>query len=345
MTRGLSIYSGHDEAWNRSVLAACPSLRAGFTPPLWIRSAHVQTGMFVAREGLAPALQWDATQLVTTDDGGTLSIQWLGLDAPAATPVIVVLPTITGTGDSLRRTIATLRRNTGWIVAACNRRGHAPLRLTSPRINTMGSTADLEQQLDVIQARRPGAALLGVGISAGSGLLVRYLGETGPRSRLRAAVACCPGYDISVAFRVMHPAYDRVLTKNLVRRFIHAHAPTWHGLDGVDACAASRSVAEFHDRMYPLAGYTSRDEYYARSNPMEVAQGVDVPLLVLNAADDPVCSVKNIHPELPRLQALRQLTLVLTRYGGHCGFFDAALAQDSWSDRLLAEYLLLHRPR
>jgi predicted alpha/beta-fold hydrolase len=103
--------------------------------------------------------------------------------------------------------------------------------------------------------------------------------------------------------------------------------------------ASFRSVTELHDRIYPLAGYASRDAYYEASNPMAVAEGVATPLLVINAADDPVCSVKNLHPHLRLLQQLPRLTLALTQHGGHCGFFDGPLALRCWADRLLGEYL------
>ena len=63
--------------------------------------------------------------------------------------------------------------------------GRSLLELTSPRINTMGATDDLRRQILAIESRRRNAALYGVGVSAGSGLIVRYLGEEGARSRLR----------------------------------------------------------------------------------------------------------------------------------------------------------------
>lgn len=337
---GLEFFGGTDNAWTQAVWAACPSLRTGFAPPRWARSRHAQTLLFMARGRLAVEVDWDAEQSVTMDDGGTVSVQWLGLDAPAATPVVVVLPTITGCGDDLRRVVASLREQTGgWVVAVCNRRGHGGLPLTAPRFNTMGSTADLDRQLDVIEQYRPEAPLFGVGISAGSGLLVRYLGETGSRSRLNAGIAHCPGYDISRAFRRVHPLYDRVMTRTLVDFFIRRHPEVWAGVTGVEACASSRSLGDFHDRLYPLAGYTSTQTYYEGSNPMVVADGIEVPLLVVNAADDPVCALSNVHGHMRQMQALPQLTLVLAKRGGHCGFFDGALASHCWADRLLGEYL------
>jgi hypothetical protein len=338
-TNNLDCYGGRDGDWHRAVLASCPSLRDGFAPSLWARSAHVQNALAVLRGNGMPALRWDREERQTMADGGTVSIQWVGLDAPADTPVIVLLHTITGSGDGLRRFVSAVRERLGWVVAACNRRGHASLPLTAPRINTMGSTEDLGRQIAVIEARRPGAALYGVGVSAGSGLLVRYLGEAGATARFRAAVALCPAYDLRDAFVHAHRAYDRYLTRKMVEFFLHKNRQVLGRIDGYDDCAAATTMSEFHDRLYPLAGFDSREAFYRGSNPMEVARDVTVPVLVINAADDPVCVEDNVHRHLDAMRQLPRLTLALTQRGGHCGFFEGLLSGESWADRAIAEYL------
>jgi predicted alpha/beta-fold hydrolase len=336
----ISCYGGADAEWHAEVLRFCPSLETGCDPSWYLRSAHLQNAMTVLRGNSAPALRWEREDRLTMPDGGTVSVQWTGLAADAATPVLVLLHTITGSGDDLRRFIASLRKRLGWVVAVCNRRGHGGLELTAPRINTLGSTDDLRLQLALIQQRRPAAALYGVGVSAGSGLIVRYLGEEGAQSMLRAGVALCPAYDIRDAFRYANRAYDRYLTRRLVEFFLRRNHAALAGVDGFENCAASRTLTEFHDRLFPLAGFASRDEYYLHSNPMEVAHGVDVPVLVINAADDPVCVERNVRTHLAALRGLRRMSLAVTRHGGHCGFFESRASQESWSDRVIAEYFL-----
>lgn len=339
VSSNIACYAGRDRDWHGAILERCPSLRAGFEPSWWARSSHVQNVLTVVRGEAAPALKWDMEERLTMPDGGTVSIQWLGLAAAEHTPVLVVLHTITGSGDGLRRFIAAIHARLGWVVAACNRRGHAGLELTSPRINTMGATDDLRRQLVAIQARRRAASLYGVGVSAGSGLLVRYLGEEAGRSRLRAAVALCPAYDIRDAFRYAHRGYDRYLTRKMVEFFLRRNRQALGHIEGYDHCAAATTMAEFHDRLYPLAGFETREAFYLGSNPMEVARDVAVPVLVINAADDPVCVERNVHRHLGDMQQLPRMTLALTRRGGHCGFFESLRGADSWADRAVAEYL------
>jgi predicted alpha/beta-fold hydrolase len=342
----ITCYGGRDRDWHHAVLERCPSLRGGFEPSFWVRNTHVQSVLTVVRGEGARPLAWDMDERLTMPDGGTVSIQWLGLDATEDTPVLVVLHTITGSGDGLRRFIADIRERLGWVVAACNRRGHAGLELTAPRINTMGATDDLRCQLVAIESRRPAAALYGVGVSAGSGLLVRYLGEEGANAGFRAAVALCPAYDLRDAFRYAHRAYDRYLTRKMIEFFLRRNSAALSHIDGYDDCAAATTMVDFHDRLYPLAGFESREAFYLGSNPMEVARNVTVPVLVINAADDPVCVERNVDRHLNEMQQLSRMTLAVTRRGGHCGFFDGLRTTDSWADRAIAEYLgAVHRMR
>ena len=79
------------------------------------------------------------------------------------------------------------RSASGWRVVVCTRRGHGELALTTPVFNPMGCTDDLREQLERIRECVPDSPLVAIGVSAGSALLVRYLGEEGPRSLIRAA--------------------------------------------------------------------------------------------------------------------------------------------------------------
>src|SRR5262249_49986324 len=153
-----------------------------------------------------------------------VSLDWLGLADPPTTPTLVVLPTICGDGHSMRRTVADLRARLGWRVVVCNRRGHGTLPLTTPRFSTLGATGDVRAQLAPIRVAVPDAPLYGLGVSAGSGLLVRYLGEEGTHTPLAAGIAYCPGYDTTRAFHRVSRLYDRYLLRAVRRHFVERHA-------------------------------------------------------------------------------------------------------------------------
>ena len=335
----VSLLAGTDHAWAQSVVDDCPSIREGCRPPFWARNGHVQAALSLLLDDRASSLEWDEEERIVLSDGGTVSLQWAGLAEPEDIPTLVCLHTICGSGHGLRRLIRSMRERLGWAVVACNRRGHSGLPLTAPRINTMGFVDDLDAQLDRILARRPKAPLYAVGVSAGSGLLVRYLGEKGDSSRFSAGVAVCPAYDIPEGLRAAHPWYDLYLARRMSRFFLEEHRDAFEGIADRMACRSARTMVEFQERIYPFAGFESREAYEGSSDPMRVVRNVQTPTLVLNSEDDPVCSVLNVHRHRDSMRQLPRVLTVLTRFGGHCGFFEAVDPRGSWSDRAIAEYL------
>ena len=323
------------------LLGACPILREPFRPTPWAFNRHWQLALLAWREARAAPFAFDTHEHVGLPDGGTTSLDWAGLDDPATdatTPTVLVLPTICGDGRSMGRLVRSLRRLLGWRVVVCNRRGHGDLPLTTPRISTLGATADLRAQLAQVRRRVPAAPLYALGSSAGSALLVRWLGEEGIDAPVVAAVALCPGYDTTRAFHRIHRVYDRYLVRALRRYFLDRHAAILRTLPGYEHVRASRTVGELHDRQYALAGFASADDFHRHTNPMVVAHDVRVPLLILNAADDPVCPLANVREHEMLVHDVRDALLVLTARGSHCAFLEGWRPR-SWAHRLVADYL------
>ncbi|MEL0028105.1 MAG: alpha/beta hydrolase, partial [Perlucidibaca sp.] len=173
----------HDNLHNHHVVASLPLLHEAFTPTPWLFNEHAQLIFHSLRKkGRRAAPVYDHEDSLVMADGGRTALFWRGHDLAPDTPTIVLLHTITGSPASMAELVDDLHAGTGWRIVLCLRRGHADLPLTTPRLNILGCTDDLREQLAVIQARFPESPLYGVGSSAGSGLLVRYLGEEGERA-------------------------------------------------------------------------------------------------------------------------------------------------------------------
>jgi len=322
------------------VLAGCPSLGRRFWPTPWCFNGHLQLALLSYREEHEAPLAFDRTDRLRMPDGGTVSLEWLGTErATDGTPVLAVLPTLCGDGQSLRGFAREMLVRLGWPVVVLNRRGHGTLPLTAPCFNMFGSTDDLRAQLRHIRERLPSSPVYAVGLSAGSGLLVRYLGEEGDGALLTAAVALCPGYDTVRAFPRVHRTYDRYLLRLLREYFLERHQAVLEPIAGYADVLASRSLVEFQERGFRLFGFASAAEYHRHTNPMEVMHGVRVPLLVLNAADDPVCVVENVREHLDVVDAVPETLIALTARGSHGAFFEGVLRPASWACRVMAEYL------
>lgn len=330
--------TGRASAFNRRVVARIPRLSRPYRPTPWAFNCHLQLLWVLVQEAVAPGWVYEHSEQLTMVDGGTSALHWVGLNAAPETPTLVVLHTISGDAQGMRGLVADMHRATGWRVVVCTRRGHGDLELTAARYNTMGDTDDLREQLQRVREQVPDAPLYGVGVSAGAVPLVRYLGEEGDRSLLRAGVAYCPGYDIGVAFERVHRFYSRYIAGTLKRRFLAPYAHYFGHLESYRAALAAPDLAELQRQIYEIAGYRDLSEYLQYSNPVGVLEHISVPLLAINADDDPICVHENTLPYIDTIRRLPAALLVQTRRGSHCAFFEGWTARP-WAHGLIADYV------
>ena len=196
-----------------------PQLNHKYRPTPWLSNTHLHLMYFDLIKKKNVQLQYDAIEHLHMADGGITAIAWYGLHLPESTPTIVLMHTLTGTPESMSEVVHDLHRYTGWRIGLCLRRGHANLPMMVPKISIFGSTSDLREQIEYIQIKFAHSTLYAVGSSAGTGLLVRYLGEQGEQTPFKAAFALCPGYDTELGFKNVHPFYSKIMTKKLFQSF------------------------------------------------------------------------------------------------------------------------------
>ncbi|MCO8045679.1 alpha/beta hydrolase [Acinetobacter bohemicus] len=322
------------------VVERLPLLKQKYRPTPWLSNAHAHILYLDLIKKRTIKLQYDVLEQLTMSDGGITGIAWYGLKLPPTTPTIVLLHTITGSPESMRELVRDLHQYTGWRVALCLRRGHADLPMPVPKMNLFGSTQDLREQLLYIQDKFPKSELYGVGSSAGTGLLVRYLGEEGEQTPLKAAFALCPGYNTETGFAYVHPFYSKVMAKKLIKRFIQPYQKIWQVYPTWKQLLEVKDLSEFEKMYYRLAGFEDYESYSKATNPIYVFENIKIPLMILNAEDDPVCHIQNLEPYKEVIQAMPNIVVVTTRKGSHCGFYQGLMQTDSWATRLMADYLL-----
>ena len=322
------------------VLEHIPQLKDKYRPTPWLANAHAHILYFDLIKKKLIQLKYDAIEQLKMSDGGITGIAWYGLNLPPETPTVILLHTITGSPESMRELVRDLHQHTGWRIALCLRRGHADLPMPVPKINLFGSTDDLIEQLDYIQAKFPQSTLYAVGSSAGTGLLVRYLGEVGEDTPLKAAFALSPGYNTETGFAYVHPFYSKVMAKKLLKRFIHPYQETWKSIPSWEQILSVQTLADFEKLYFQMAGYTDYETYCKATNPIYVFENVKIPLMILNAEDDPICHINNLHPYKDTICKMDNIVVVTTKKGSHCGFYEGLLRTQSWATKLMAAYLL-----
>jgi predicted alpha/beta-fold hydrolase len=311
-----------------NILKARPSLRfPNYQPPFWVFNSWINIVVFVIKQKWSTywyrtlltreyittattattATTNDSTQGGAICDSNRLSIDSLSncedeKKLPSSAPLLLILPTITGSGTT-HTYLMRLAIQRGWRPVCLNRRGLAD-KLDTPTFNVMGNQHDTLIQVQHVLEKYKNTKFVGmVGLSAGSGELINYLGTSGSECGVNAACCLCPAYDIDHAFENFHKQYplvDRLLLRDVKRKYIHDNVDMLRQSNAmaVEACTHAASIHEFIQAHVPFTGAANRQQYMARSNPMNHVFGIRCPVMILNSEDDMICLPENIRDDL-----------------------------------------------
>jgi predicted alpha/beta-fold hydrolase len=297
-------------------------VRGDFVAAPWLRGRHAQT-IFPSLPGVpvpAPRLR---RELLELPDGDITAVDWLAGDFDAGAPVLTILHGLEGSSDSTyaRMLLAEAARR-GWRAGVLHFRDCGNQRNRLPRRYHAGDTADLRFLLGLLSAQLPGnTPLLAAGYSLGGNVLLKYLGESGDRTPLSAAVAVSVPLDLRVSAESISTGFSKYYETYLLKRMKTSVASKFNP----DTAAFnwrrvmdSASFMEFDDAITaPLHGFVDKDDYYDRCSAGAFLNRVTRPTLVIQATDDPFMAERGI-PDESRLAS--PVTIELSPQGGHVGF-------------------------
>jgi predicted alpha/beta-fold hydrolase len=163
-------------------------------------------------------------------------------------------------------------------------------------------------------------------VSLGGNALCKLLGEEGERggALVRAAAAVSAPLDLAAAAASLERGFARVYGWSFLRTLRpRALARLRRFPDLFDAAALVRATTlrAFDEAVTaPIHGFRDAADYYARSSGKAFLRDVRVPLLLLNARDDPFLPAS----ALPRPDELApSVRAIFPAHGGHVGFVGA----------------------
>ncbi|PWA47166.1 serine aminopeptidase, S33, Alpha/Beta hydrolase fold protein [Artemisia annua] len=295
-----------------------------------------------------------ARELFRSSDGGTIALDWLiNFDETSfhvdgnnmvtrVVPVVIVIPGLTSDSDSpYIKHIAYYMAKHGYNVVISNHRGLGGVPLTSDCFYTGGGTEDLREVVNHLHCTQPDAPLLAIGTSLGANLLVKYLGEDGTDAPIVAAASISNPWDLLMGDRFFHRGlmqrfYNRVLANGLkdiarMHRVVYARIADWEGIE------KARSVGEFNKATAGVIGkFETVDTFHRWASSGRLVTSVTVPLLCINAIDDPVSTYEAIPYD--ECCTNKNIVLVTTQHGGHNAFFEGSSGKNLWWVRVVEEY-------
>ncbi len=299
-------------------------MRSEFRPAPWLTNPHAQT--------IFPTLPWAwrrplalRREIVELPDGDATTVDWAedSTSEHGESPLLVILHGLEGSSDSTyARTLMHAALDRGWEACVLHFRDCGDYRNRLPRRYHAGETNDVRFFLDDLRARsdRP---IVVAGYSLGGNVLLKYLGEVGNDSPVCGAAAVCVPLDLQACSTALNNGFSRLYQKHLIGNMKKAAArkfgPDTDAFDW-DLAMAAVTFDEFDDAVTaPLHGFIGKDDYYGQCSSMHFLDRIEIPTLILNAADDPFMS----QDMLPQETSLAEsVTLEVSDAGGHVGFVE-----------------------
>ncbi|MBA0768753.1 hypothetical protein Gotri_017533 [Gossypium trilobum] len=163
---------------------------------------------------------------------------------------------------------------------------------------------------------------------------------------LSGAVSLCNPFNLVYAFEEFTKGFNRVYDKALarsIRNIFKRHILLFEDIGGeynIPLALNARQVRDFDEGLTRVSfGFKSLDEYYYKASCFHSIKQVQVPLLCIQAANDPISPARAIPRE--EIEANRNCLLIVTPKGGHLGWVAGAEAPlgGPWTDPVVMDFL------
>lgn len=306
--------------------------------PRYLFNGHLQTIVPSALRKVR-GLTYERERLETAD-GDFLDLDWV--DGGSKRLVVI---THGLEGDSNRpyvRGTAKLFAQQGWDVLAWNCRSCSGEMNRAFRLYNHGEIGDIDAVIRQALRTRHYEEITMVGFSMGGNITLKYLGVHGkdaPEVITSAAVFSAPT-DLRSSAQKLDAASNSFYKKRFLKKLSHKvrlKAEQHPGRLDVSRLAAVQVWRDFDEAFSAaLGGYRDADDFYEQASAVHFMPGIQIPVLLVNAQNDPILTPECAPTELAKVHP--RIFLETPRTGGHVGFLVAG-DEFTWAERRALEFV------
>lgn len=299
-----------------------PLIPSSYTrAPFYQPNGHWQT-IWPALFRKVNTFTWSRERL-ELEDGDFLDLDWL--PAPDSRRLVVLSHGLEGNSDRhYVRGMARAFRQNGWEALAWNCRSCSGELNRTARLYHHGDVEDIGHVLAHALRQKDYESVVLIGFSMGGAITSKYLGVQGTQlpSPIRAGIAFSTPCDLRAGAEALELPGNAFYKKRFFRKLqakLLAKEQQFPGLIDPSLFAQVQRWSDFDEWFSaPVAGYRNANEFYEHSSCVNFMAGSIVPLLIVNAQNDPILLPACTPVELSEKYDHIFVEMPLT--GGHVGF-------------------------
>jgi predicted alpha/beta-fold hydrolase len=287
--------------------------------PFYMLNGHMETiipSMFFESD----FIDYDRERLELTD-GDFLDLDWLR--RRQNDHLLIITHGLEGSSDRYYvKRMAHFFHDLGWDILAWNCRSCSGEMNRLIRFYHHGDTEDLSVVIDHAIVQNKYKSIVLSGSSMGGSMSIKYLGEKRRRyDVIKAAVTFSVPCNLKDSAEQLQAKsnrfYERRFVKKLVEK-VKKKSDSHLQIDTTDIESIDNFNA-FHRRFtLPVYGFSSIDDFYEQATCDQYLEGVEIPLLIVNAQNDPMLGDK-CYP-IGIIEDIPNVFLEIPKVGGHVGF-------------------------
>ena len=315
-----------------------------FEPHPLLRNPHVVTAMAALWPRKLSHLPAATGRLFDVEPGTKLLAKCHWQRHRQRHPTLVLVHGLEGSSESSYMLgIAEKSFVSGFNVLRMNQRNCGGTEHLTPTLYDAGLSGDYRAVLEELIERDAFSEIFFAGYSLGGNLVLKMAGELGPNapSELRGICAVCPSIDPAAAADAIAQPHNILYERYFMmryRRLLQRKARLFPDRYSIEALDQIEGLREWDEAITaPVGGYLNAADCYYQTSAKRVVTGIRVPTLIIAAQDDPIIPFASFCD--PAIVDNPFISLIATRYGGHCGFVSRYAGDERfWAESRIVDF-------
>ena len=311
-----------------------------FKAPFYFSNRHVQT-IYPSLFRKVPGVQYVREKLIL-DDGDFLDLDFSKVNSEN---IVVVLHGLEGSADRpYVRGMVKLFNQHSWDALGVNFRGCGGTANLIAKTYHSGETEDLHAVINYLSSKGDYKKIALIGFSLGGNVTLKYIGEQGTKLNplVKKAVAFsvpCHLESASVELGKWHNAAYMYRFMSGLKEKIKAREKLFEDIIDLELVYKAKTFLDFDENYTaPVFGFKNALDYWTQSSSRQFIPNIEIPALLVNAADDSFLS-EECYP-FEEAKAMDNFFLQVPAKGGHVGFLGTDKQGFYWSEYRALRFII-----